>query len=90
MPGVSVVLPLDDSAAIRVLRQKGCVLYAPVTRIRYFGFLAPRCRTHDLAQCRQALAVDPSPSPDDAPVASPPRARGRVHAVADRCAWSNG
>jgi len=49
------------------------VLPKRFVRIRYFGFLAPRCRTHDLAQCRQALAVDPSPSPNDAPVASPPR-----------------
>jgi len=49
------------------------VLPKRFVRIRYFGFLAPRCRTHDLAQCRQALAVDPSPSPNDASVASPPR-----------------
>ena len=33
------------------------VLPKRFVRIRYFGFLAPRCRTHGLAQCRQALAV---------------------------------
>ena len=41
-------------------------------RIRYFGFLASRCRTRELAQCRQALAVAPTP-PDEPLVASPPR-----------------
>jgi Putative transposase len=41
-------------------------------RIRYFGFLASRCRTRELAQCRQALAVAPTP-PDEPRVASPPR-----------------
>jgi hypothetical protein len=30
-------------------------------RIRYFGLLAPRCRTHDLAACRTVLAVAPPP-----------------------------
>jgi hypothetical protein len=30
-------------------------------RIRYVGFLASRCRTRELAQCRQALAVAPTP-----------------------------
>ena len=49
------------------------VLPKRFVRIRYFGVLAPRCRTHDLAQCRQALAVAPTPAPADAPVASPPR-----------------
>jgi hypothetical protein len=30
-------------------------------RIRYFGLLAPRCRTHDLATCRTVLSVAPPP-----------------------------
>jgi hypothetical protein len=30
-------------------------------RIRYFGLLAPRCRTHDLATSRTVLAVAASP-----------------------------
>jgi len=30
-------------------------------RIRYFGLLAPRCRTADLATCRTVLAVAPPP-----------------------------
>jgi hypothetical protein len=30
-------------------------------RIRYFGLLAPRCRTDDLATCRTLLAVAPPP-----------------------------
>ncbi len=47
------------------------VLPKRFVRIRYFGFLAPRCRAHDLAQCRQALAVEPSPISDTAPVVSP-------------------
>ena len=38
------------------------VLPKGFVRIRYFGVLAPRCRTRALAQCRQALAVDPTPA----------------------------
>lgn len=41
-------------------------------RIRYFGFLASRCRTRELAQCRQALAVAPTP-PDEPRVTCPLR-----------------
>jgi hypothetical protein len=37
------------------------VLPKRFVRIRYFGFLAPRCRTRELAQCRQALPVAPTP-----------------------------
>jgi hypothetical protein len=37
------------------------VLPKRFVRIRYFGFLAPRCRTRALAQCRQALAVTAMP-----------------------------
>jgi hypothetical protein len=48
------------------------VLPKRFVRIRYFGFLAPRCRTRELAQCRQALAVAPTP-PDAPPVACAPR-----------------
>jgi Putative transposase len=49
------------------------VLPKRFVRIRYFGVLAPRCRTHDLAQCRQALGIDPTPAPTDVPVAVRPR-----------------
>lgn len=45
------------------------VLPKRFVRIRYFGFLAPRCRTRELAQCRQVLAVAPIP-PDEPLVAS--------------------
>jgi hypothetical protein len=31
-------------------------------RIRYFGLLAPRCRSADLATCRTVLAVAPPPA----------------------------
>ena len=48
------------------------VLPKGFVRIRYFGVLAPRCRTHALAQCRQALIVEPAPAPADGPVASRP------------------
>ena len=52
-------LTLDvDEFLRRFLRH---VLPKRFVRIRYFGFLAPRCRTHELAQCRQALAVTPTP-----------------------------
>ena len=44
------------------------VLPTRFVRIRYFGFLASRCRTPQLAQCRQALAVAPAP-----PSPVPPR-----------------
>jgi len=37
------------------------VLPKRFVRIRYFGFLASRCRTPQLAQCRQALAVALTP-----------------------------
>ena len=47
------------------------VLPKRFVRIRYFGFLAPRCRTRELAQCRQALAVAPTP-PDEPLVTSRP------------------
>src|SRR5262245_16215239 len=42
------------------------VLPKRFVRIRYFGLLASRCRTHDLATCRSVLAVAPPP-----PVAAP-------------------
>jgi hypothetical protein len=48
------------------------VLPKRFVRIRYFGFLASRCRTRELAQCRRALAVAPTP-PDEPPVASTPK-----------------
>jgi hypothetical protein len=47
------------------------VLPTRFVRIRYFGFLAPRCRTHDLAQCRHLLGVDSTPASADVPVMSP-------------------
>ena len=37
------------------------VLPKRFVRIRYFGLLAPRCRTDDLATCRMVLAVAPPP-----------------------------
>ena len=49
------------------------VLPKGFVRIRYFGLLAARCRTHALAQCRQALAVDPTPPPAGVLVAPRPR-----------------
>ena len=45
------------------------VLPKHFVRIRYFGLLAPRCRTHDLRTCRTVLAVVP-PSPVAAPSAA--------------------
>jgi hypothetical protein len=48
------------------------VLPKRFVRIRYFGFLASRCRTRGLPQCRQALASAPTP-PVEPPVAAPPR-----------------
>jgi hypothetical protein len=48
------------------------VLPKRFVRIRYVGFLAPRCRRRELAQCRQTLAVAPTP-PDDSLIASTPR-----------------
>jgi hypothetical protein len=49
------------------------VLPKRFVRIRYVGFLAPRCRAHDLAQCRQALAVAPLSPSEAAPVSSTSR-----------------
>jgi Putative transposase len=47
------------------------VLPKRFVRIRYFGFLASRCRMPQLAQCRQALAVAAAPPPDPPPPAPP-------------------
>ena len=65
------------------------VLPKRFVRIRYFGFLAPRCRTRELAQCRQALAVAPTP-PDEPPCGLTPSRRGRALAAGRPCASSNG
>jgi Putative transposase/Transposase zinc-binding domain len=48
------------------------VLPKRFVRIRYFGFLASRCRTAQLAQCRQTLAAALAPPPE-APSSAPPR-----------------
>jgi Putative transposase len=50
------------------------VLPPRFVRIRYFGFLASRTRGRRFAQCRQALAADPTPPSPEAPLA-PPAAR---------------
>ncbi|MGH6693313.1 MAG: IS91 family transposase, partial [Gammaproteobacteria bacterium] len=46
------------------------VLPKRFVRIRYFGLLAARCRTHDLATCRAALATAPPPPPDPSVVST--------------------
>jgi hypothetical protein len=48
------------------------VLPKHFVRIRYVGFLASRCRTPQLAKCRQALAAIPMPPADSMPA---PRSR---------------
>ena len=48
------------------------VLPKRFVRIRYFGFLASRCRTVQLAQCRRALAGATAPPPASPPP-EPPR-----------------
>jgi hypothetical protein len=45
------------------------VLPKRFVRIRYFGFLAARCRTPQLAQCRQALAAASAATPEPPPPA---------------------
>jgi hypothetical protein len=47
------------------------VLPKRFVRIRYFGFLASRSRTPQLAQCRQALTVASAPPPEPCPQAVP-------------------
>jgi hypothetical protein len=47
------------------------VLPKRFVRIRYFGFLASRCRTVQLPQCRQALAAAAAPPPEPPPAAPP-------------------
>jgi len=49
------------------------VLPKRFVRIRYFGLLAPRCRTRDLATCRAVLAVVPALPVTEPSVAAPPR-----------------
>ena len=48
------------------------VLPKRFVRIRYFGLLAPRCRTHDLLTCRTVLAVAPPPPVTARSVSSTP------------------
>jgi hypothetical protein len=48
------------------------VLPKRFVRIRYFGLLAPRCRTHDLATSRTVLAVAPPPVDTTPAVGSTP------------------
>jgi len=48
------------------------VLPKRFVRIRYFGFLASRCRTVQLPQCRRALAAASAPPPAT-PAPAPPR-----------------
>jgi hypothetical protein len=45
------------------------VLPKGFVRIRFYGFLAPRCRTEALPRCRHALDAHPPPAPsaDDTP-----------------------
>jgi hypothetical protein len=48
------------------------VLPKRFVRIRYFGFLASRRRTHGLPQCRQAIGGAPSPPVEPPDTARPP------------------
>jgi Putative transposase/Transposase zinc-binding domain len=63
------------------------VLPKRFVRIRYFGFLASRCRTPQLTQCRQALTVAPAPLLDVTPPARPhatwpcPRCGGAMRVI---------
>jgi hypothetical protein len=63
------------------------VLPKRFVRIRYFGFLASRCRTPQLAQCRHTLAVAPAPPVEPTPPARPrstwpcPRCGGAMRVV---------
>lgn len=58
-------LTLDVDEFLRRFLQH--VLPKHFVRIRYFGFLASRCRTPQLAQCRRALAAIPMPPADRVP-----------------------
>jgi hypothetical protein len=58
-------LTLDVDEFLRRFLQH--VLPKHFVRIRYFGFLASRCRTPQLAQCRQALAAIPTPPAEPLP-----------------------
>ena len=80
-------LTLDvDEFLRRFLRH---VLPKRFVRIRYFGFLASRCRTRGLPQCRQALAGAPTP-PVEPPSPHHHERRGHVPAAGPPCASSNG
>jgi hypothetical protein len=54
------------------------VLPKGFVRVRFYGFLAPRCRTEALPRCRRALDASPPPAPAAAagdiptPLALPP------------------
>jgi predicted RNA-binding Zn-ribbon protein involved in translation (DUF1610 family) len=39
------------------------VLPKGFVRIRFYGFLAPRCRTEALPRCRRVLDANPPPAP---------------------------
>ena len=50
------------------------VLPTRFVRIRYFGFLASRCRTRGLPQCRHAVGAAPPPRVEPPDLARPPAA----------------
>ncbi|MEP6695030.1 MAG: IS91 family transposase [Chloroflexota bacterium] len=62
------------------------VLPKGFVRIRFYGFLAPRCRTEALSRCRRALDANPPPAGDTSTsVALPPCPRcGAVMVVVER------
>jgi hypothetical protein len=64
-------LTLDVDEFLRRFLQH--VLPKRFVRIRYFGLLAPRCRTHDLTTCRAALVVASAPSAPEPSVPAQPR-----------------
>jgi hypothetical protein len=47
------------------------VLPKGFVRIRFYGFLAPRCRTEALSRCQRALDASPAPAPTAPPADTP-------------------
>ena len=67
------------------------VLPKGFVRIRFYGFLAPRCRTEALPRCRHALGANPPPARRPSTTQAGPRPRWSIdqpRASANRSRWA--
>ena len=74
----SGLLATDRQGPMAPIVSEATAAFERTVRIRFYGFLAPRCRTEALSRCRYALDASPPPVPaasagdTTTPVALPP------------------